>query len=129
MAVWKDLILFTQAKGLSRFNTYYGTGNIIKAVYPPQSSFVLPNNTVLGEHIGSLDKKLYELTFLIIQTKNDVKTFNKASTSKNVEAQTMATPVQRPLEISEFKFKSIYDFKELLDKKFSEFSVKPMDLS
>ncbi|KAG5585617.1 hypothetical protein H5410_046051 [Solanum commersonii] len=41
----------------------------------------------------------------------------------------MATPVQRPPEISEFKFKSIYDFEDLIDKKFFEFSAKPVDLS
>ncbi|KAG5570727.1 hypothetical protein H5410_060493 [Solanum commersonii] len=65
---------------------------------------------VLGEHIGF--------------------TFNKSSISKtNTEAQTMATPVQRPPEILDFKFKSIYDFEELFDKIFSEFSAKPMDLS
>ncbi|KAG5579598.1 hypothetical protein H5410_050225 [Solanum commersonii] len=116
-----------------------GTANIIKVVYPPQSSFVLPNNTgiiftafqkfveedvaavsineinnlisqnnylglyvkVLGEHIGSLDKKLDELTALVIQIKNNVKTFNKASTSKT-KAEVdliMATPVQRPTKI------------------------------
>ncbi|KAG5632142.1 hypothetical protein H5410_003859 [Solanum commersonii] len=59
---------------------------------------------VLGEHICSLDKTLDELTALIIQIKNDIKTGSKASTSKNAEAQTMATP-------------------------FSEFSAKPLDLS
>ncbi|KAG5631393.1 hypothetical protein H5410_003110, partial [Solanum commersonii] len=37
--------------------------------------------------------------------------------------------VKRPPEIQDFKFKLIYDFEELLDKKFSDFSTKPMDLS
>ncbi|WMV49233.1 hypothetical protein MTR67_042618 [Solanum verrucosum] len=54
----------------------------------------------------------------------------KPSTSKtNSEALSMSTSVQSPLEIKDFKFKSIYDFEELLDKKFSDFSTKPMDLS
>ncbi|KAG5609800.1 hypothetical protein H5410_021081 [Solanum commersonii] len=70
---------------------------------------------VLGEHIGSLNKKLDELNSLIIQIKNNVKVSDKASTSKtNYEALTMSTPVQRPHEIKNFKFKSI---------------AKPMDLS
>ncbi|KAG5619566.1 hypothetical protein H5410_004784 [Solanum commersonii] len=55
---------------------------------------------VLGEHISSLDKKLDELTALIIQIKTDLKSSEKASTSK----------------------------KELLNKKISKFSAKLMDL-
>ncbi|KAG5631388.1 hypothetical protein H5410_003105 [Solanum commersonii] len=140
--------------------------NIIKTVYLPQSSFILPNNTsitftalqkfveedvavvsineinnlisqnnylglyvkVLGEHIGSPEKKLDELTALIIQIKNDLKNFNKASTSKtDLETHTISNHVQRPPDIQDFKFKLIYDFEELLDKKFSEFLLKTND--
>ncbi|KAG5629735.1 hypothetical protein H5410_001452 [Solanum commersonii] len=51
---------------------------------------------VLGEHISSLDKKLDELTALIVQIKNNLNTSNMASTSKE----------------------------ELLDKKLSEFGAR-----
>ncbi|KAG5580638.1 hypothetical protein H5410_051265 [Solanum commersonii] len=42
---------------------------------------------VLGKHISSLDKKLDDLTTLIVQIKNDLKYFEQASTSKqpNIE--------------------------------------------
>ncbi|KAG5632098.1 hypothetical protein H5410_003815 [Solanum commersonii] len=67
---------------------------------------------VLGEHISSLDKKLDELTALIIQIKTNLKTPEKASTSK--QHSKLSTHVQRPPEIQDF---------------FSDFSAKPMDLS
>ncbi|KAG5599904.1 hypothetical protein H5410_031274 [Solanum commersonii] len=85
---------------------------------------------VLGEHINSLDEKLNELTALVIQIKNDLKTSDKASTSKsNSEAHIVSTHVERPPEIWNFKFKLLNDLEELLEKKNSNFSAKPIDLS
>ncbi|KAG5591079.1 hypothetical protein H5410_041593 [Solanum commersonii] len=83
------------------------SGNIIQSIYPPQAPFILPNNTVsineinrlisqnnylglyvkiIGEHICSLDKKLDNLTHLIIQIDDKLKSAKQvseqASTSK-----------------------------------------------
>ncbi|KAG5595416.1 hypothetical protein H5410_036648 [Solanum commersonii] len=132
-----------------------GSGNIIKYVSPLLSfknfveedveavsineinNLISQNNylglyvKVLGEHISSLDKKnLDELTALVIQIKNDVKTFDTTSTSKsNFEAHIVSTHVHRPPEIQDFKSKSLNDLEELLDKKLSGLSAKPIDLS
>ncbi|KAG5569311.1 hypothetical protein H5410_059077 [Solanum commersonii] len=141
------------------------SGNVVKSIYPPQASFVLPNNTgiiftafqkfvaddvatvsiheinnlisqnnylglyvkVLGEHISSLDKKLDDLTVLINQIKTHLKPSEKASTSKQLSE--IPTHVQSPPEIQDFVFKPPFGLEELLNKKFSEFSAKPMDLS
>ncbi|XP_075103464.1 uncharacterized protein LOC142178045 [Nicotiana tabacum] len=56
--------------------------------------------------------------------------FDIASTSKSKsEAQTVLTHIQRPPEIQDFKFKSLNDLEELLDKKLSGLNIKPIDLS
>ncbi|KAG5590643.1 hypothetical protein H5410_041157 [Solanum commersonii] len=65
-----------------------------------QNNYLGLNVKILGEHIGFLDKKSDELTALIIQVKNDLKTFNKASTSKNdLETHAISTHVQRPPDL------------------------------
>ncbi|KAG5594535.1 hypothetical protein H5410_035767 [Solanum commersonii] len=94
-----------------------GSGYLTKDIYPPQSSFVLPNNTGI---------------------KADIAKTNFASTSES-KFEVVPTHVQRSLEIEDFKFKSLeelldkkfsgLDFKELLDKKLSGLNFKPINLS
>nr|XP_033513040.1 uncharacterized protein LOC117277755 [Nicotiana tomentosiformis] len=145
-----------------------GSGNITKAIYPPQAPFILPNNTgitftafqkfiddnvaaisiaeinklisqnnylglyvkILGEHIGSLDKKLDDLTILIKEmgTKKGPTDIASTSGSKTVD-QNILTHIQRPPEIQDFKFKSLDDLAQLLDKKLSGLNIRPIDLS
>jgi len=85
---------------------------------------------VLGEHISSLDKKLDELTVFTKEMSTSKKVTDIASTSgRKSEARIVLTHVQRPPEIQDFKFKSLNDLEELLDKKLSGLNVKPIDLS
>ncbi|KAG5629040.1 hypothetical protein H5410_000757 [Solanum commersonii] len=58
-----------------------------------------------------------------------IKVLGEHITSTSKKDSEVSTHVQRPPEIWYFKFKSIYDLEELLDKKFSDFSTKPIDLS
>ncbi|KAG5590787.1 hypothetical protein H5410_041301 [Solanum commersonii] len=76
-----------------------GSGNLLKSIYPPQSS-----------RASSLDKA-------DMAKANPVLTTDIASTSKR-KPTVISTHVQRPLEIQDFKFGSVKELEELLDKKF-----------
>jgi len=74
---------------------------------------------VLGEHISSLDKKLDELTVFTKEMSTRKKVTDIASTSgRKSEVQIVLTHVQRPPKIQDFKFKSLNDLEELLDKSY-----------
>ena len=84
---------------------------------------------VLGEHISSLDKNLDDLTILIKQIYNNniskiTGTSETASSSKIV-----AVSIQRPPDIQDFQIKKFSYLEEILDKKFSDLTIKPIDMS
>ncbi|KAG5595155.1 hypothetical protein H5410_036387 [Solanum commersonii] len=100
-----------------------GSGNLTKVIYPAQSSFVLPNNTCI--------------TFLAFQkfieeniASVSISEINKPITQNNyLSLYVVATHVQRPPEIQDFKVGSVNNLEELIDQKLSGLKFKPIDLS
>ncbi|KAG5576928.1 hypothetical protein H5410_057062 [Solanum commersonii] len=96
------------------------------------NKFITQNNylslyvKVLGKHNSSLDKKLDDLTILIKDIKVDIAKTNLAFTSEG-KPKVVLTHVQRPPEIQDFKFGSLNDLEELLDKKFSDLDFKDLN--
>ncbi|KAG5615334.1 hypothetical protein H5410_015158 [Solanum commersonii] len=69
---------------------------------------------VIGEHICSLEKKLDNLTHLIIQIDDKLKSTKQVSEQASSSKQP-DVPIQRPPEIQDFILRPLHDLESLLD--------------
>ncbi|KAG5584782.1 hypothetical protein H5410_045216 [Solanum commersonii] len=93
-------------------------GNIIKAIYPPQAPFILPNNICI--------------TFIAFQKfiENDVATVSINEINNLISQNNYLGLYVKVLgKHIDFVFKPLYDLEKLLDKKFSKFGAQPINLS
>ncbi|KAG5590517.1 hypothetical protein H5410_041031 [Solanum commersonii] len=73
--------------------------------------------------ITEINKLVTQNNYLSLYVKADIAKTNLASTSES-KPEFVLIHVQRPPEIQDFKFGSLNDFEELLDKKFSQLDFK-----
>ncbi|KAG5596004.1 hypothetical protein H5410_037236 [Solanum commersonii] len=116
-----------------------GSGNIIKVVYPPQSSLILPNNTgitftafqkfveenVVVVSINEINNLISQNNYLGLYVK--VLGEHISSLDKKLDKlTTLIIQIKNDLKIF---YTTSTSKEELLDKKLPEFGAKPIDLS
>uniref|UniRef100_A0A1U7YJ58 Uncharacterized protein LOC104247626 n=1 Tax=Nicotiana sylvestris TaxID=4096 RepID=A0A1U7YJ58_NICSY len=90
----------------------------------------ITDEKILNKRLHKTNTPSRDLTALIKKMSTNKVPTDIASTSgiKQVD-QTVLTHVQRPPEVQDFKFKSLGDLADLLDKKLSGLNIRPIDLS
>ncbi|KAG5581605.1 hypothetical protein H5410_052232 [Solanum commersonii] len=101
------------------------SGNIIKAIYTPQSSFILPNNT--GITFTAFQKFVEEDVAAV--SINEINNLISQNNYLGLYVKILDKTDLKPSEIQDFVFRPLFDLEELLNKKFFEFGAKPIELS